>query len=42
MTSFVICRPASNQLNVTLVCGPNDITKAIDGFSNIVAKGVTD
>ncbi|MFT6899366.1 MAG: transposase [Paraglaciecola sp.] len=28
---------ASNQRNVTLVCGPTDMRKAIDGLSNIVA-----
>jgi transposase len=28
---------ASSQLNVTLICGPTDMRKAIDGLSNIVA-----
>ena len=28
---------ASNQLNVTLICGPTDMRKAIDGLCNIVA-----
>ena len=29
--------PVSSQLKVTLVCGPTDMRKAIDGLSNIVA-----
>jgi transposase len=28
---------ASAQLNVTLICGPTDMRKAIDGLCNIVA-----
>jgi hypothetical protein len=28
---------ASPQLNVTLICGPTDMRKAIDGLCNIVA-----
>ena len=28
---------ASSQLNVTLICGPTDMRKAIDGLCNIVA-----
>ncbi|WP_188503298.1 IS66 family insertion sequence element accessory protein TnpB, partial [Lacimicrobium alkaliphilum] len=29
--------PVSSQLKVTLICGPTDMRKAIDGLSNIVA-----
>ena len=29
--------PLSSQLKVTLICGPTDMRKAIDGLSNIVA-----
>ena len=29
--------PVSNSLNVTLICGPTDMRKAIDGLCNIVA-----
>jgi transposase len=28
---------ASSQLSVTLICGPTDMRKAIDGLCNIVA-----
>lgn len=28
---------ASAQLNMTLICGPTDMRKAIDGLCNIVA-----
>ena len=29
--------PVSHSLNVTLICGPTDMRKAIDGLCNIVA-----
>ena len=28
---------ASAQFNLTLICGPTDMSKAIDGLCNIVA-----